>query len=72
MCFVCGGRLKAAVSDLPFKLAPNRIVIFKGVPVRQCDQCGDYSLEHAVMVRIDEMLTRADASAELEVFRYAA
>jgi len=71
-CNVCGGEIKAATSDMPFKLASNRIVIFKNLPVLQCDQCGEYLLEDSVMARVEEKLQSADASAELEIVRYAA
>jgi YgiT-type zinc finger domain-containing protein len=71
-CRTCGAALKAAVTDLPFTMQANRIVILKGLPVLQCGQCGDYLIEDAVMVRVDELLARADSSAELEVLRYAA
>lgn len=71
-CHVCGGGMKAATSDLPFMLAPNRIVIFKNLPVLQCDQCGEYLLQDAVMARVEAMLQDVDVSAELEIVRYAA
>ena len=71
-CHTCGGALKGAVADLPFAMETNRIVILKGLPVLQCGQCGDYLIEDAVMSRVDELLERADASAELEILRYAA
>jgi YgiT-type zinc finger domain-containing protein len=69
---MCGGEIKAATSDMPFKLEANRIVIFKNLPVLQCGQCGEYLIEDAVMKRVEEMLDRIDASAELEIVRYAA
>ena len=71
-CHVCGAELKAALSDLPFKLAHNRIVVLKNLPVLQCEQCGEYLLEDSVMARVEEMLQSVDESAELEVVRYAA
>ncbi|MBZ0169770.1 hypothetical protein MELA_01811 [Candidatus Methylomirabilis lanthanidiphila] len=71
-CHICDGEVKGATSDMPFKLEANRIVIFKNLPVLQCDQCGEYLLEDAVMKRVEEMLDRIDASAELEIVRYAA
>lgn len=55
-CHVCGGAIEATTSDLPFKLAQNRIVIFKNLPVLQCDQCGEYLLEDSVMARVEEMI----------------
>lgn len=71
-CHVCGGAIEATTSDLPFKLAQNRIVIFKNLPVLQCDQCGEYLLEDSVMARVEEMIKGADESVELEIVRYAA
>jgi YgiT-type zinc finger domain-containing protein len=59
-------------TDLPFKLAEDRIVILKQLPVLQCEACREYLIEDVVMTRIDLMLARTDSTAELEVLRYAA
>ena len=71
-CHVCGGTLQSAVSDLPFKLGPQRIVILKDLPVLQCESCGEYLLEDPVMEVVERMLDKVDAAAELEILRYAA
>ncbi|MEK6748848.1 MAG: YgiT-type zinc finger protein [Pseudomonadota bacterium] len=71
-CHTCGGQTQAIISDMPFKLDTHRIVIFKNLPVLQCSQCGEHLIEDAVMVRVEEMLNGVDASAELEIVRYAA
>ena len=71
-CTVCGTRMSPVVTDLPFKLSEERIVILKQLPVLQCEACREYLIEDAVMARIDRMLARTDATAELEVLRYAA
>lgn len=71
-CHICGGQTQATTSDMPFKLDANRIVIFKSLPVLQCNQCGDYLFEDSVMARVEEVLGGVDASAELEIVRYAA
>ncbi|HEV8716583.1 MAG TPA: YgiT-type zinc finger protein [Candidatus Binatia bacterium] len=71
-CTVCGARMSPVVTDLPFKLTEERIVILKQLPVLQCQACREYLIEDAVMARIDTMLARADSTAELEVIRYAA
>jgi hypothetical protein len=57
---------------LPFKIGDSAIVIFKSLPVLQCDQCGEAELEQATMSRVDELLASVNGSAELEVIRYAA
>lgn len=59
-------------SDMPFKIDASHIVIFKELPVFQCEQCGEYLIEDAVMSRVEQFLARADTAAELEVVRYAA
>ena len=71
-CRICGGSLEFRVTDLPFKTGDFSIVILKALPVLQCRQCGDTELEHPTMVRVDELLSARDTSAELEVIRYAA
>ena len=64
--------MQPKVTDLPFKTGHFSIVILKSLPVLQCRQCADTELEHETMLRVDELLSRADITAELEVIRYAA
>ena len=71
-CTVCGARMNAMSTDLPFKLSDDRIVILKQLPVLQCEACCEYLIEDAVLARIDILLARGDSTAELEVVRYAA
>jgi YgiT-type zinc finger domain-containing protein len=71
-CRICGGQLKSRITDLPFKIGDFSIVILRSLPVLQCGQCGETELEQATMSRVDQLLAAVDASAELEVIRYAA
>ena len=71
-CSVCGTMLNSLVTDLPFKISNQTIVILKGLPVFQCDNCGEYVLDDSVMSRVDDILQKVDAAAELEIIRYAA
>ena len=71
-CHVCGSRLEPLVTDLPFKVSETTIVILKGLPVLQCDNCSEYLLEDAVMSRVEVILQRVDVAAELEIIHYAA
>ena len=71
-CHVCGGKMQALVTDLPFKIAANRIVILKDLPTHQCESCAEYLLDDDVMGKIDALLAKVDVSTELEVIRYAA
>ena len=71
-CTVCGSKLKPTHTDLPFKVRESTIVIFKDLPVLQCENCSEYMLQDDVLARVDEMLARVDSDAELEIVRYAA
>lgn len=71
-CSVCGARMIAALTNLPFKLSEERIVILKQLPVLQCASCREYLIEDTVMARVEMLLVRTDSTAELEVLRYAA
>ncbi|MEP6714459.1 MAG: type II toxin-antitoxin system MqsA family antitoxin [Terriglobia bacterium] len=71
-CRICGGSLRARVTDLPFKVGDTAIVIVRSLPVYQCPQCGETELDNKAMSRVDQILTGVDRSAELEVIRYAA
>ena len=71
-CRMSGSNLESLVSDLPHKVSETTIVILKGLPVWQCDNCSEYLLEDTVMERVEQMLERVNAAAELEIIRYAA
>ncbi len=71
-CHVCGSKLEPVLTDLPFKVSETTIVILKGLPVMQCDNCTEYLLDDSVMGRVEEILKRVDTAAELEIIRYAA
>ncbi len=71
-CAVCGGELKTATTDLPFKVNDTAIVIVKGLPVVQCGRCPEYLIEDEVLRRVDEIFARVEGGTELEIVRYAA
>jgi YgiT-type zinc finger domain-containing protein len=71
-CSVCGSTLNLLITDLPFKVSDQTIVILKGLPVLQCNNCSEYVLDDSVMRRVEDILDRVDAAAELEIIRYAA
>ena len=71
-CSICGSPLNPLITDLPFKVSDQTIVILKGLPVLQCENCGEYILDDSVMRRVEDILQRVDAAAELEIIRYAA
>jgi len=71
-CHNCGGNLKSIVTDLPFKIMDNSIVIIKRLPVLQCQNCYEYLIEDQVMERVDDILSKIDETTELEILKYAA
>ncbi len=71
-CRVCGGKLEATTTDLPFKTSERTIVILKQLPVFQCGRCSEYLIEDSVFAKVEELLSRADMSVELEIIRFAA
>jgi YgiT-type zinc finger domain-containing protein len=71
-CSVCGSLLNPLITDLPFKVSDQTIVILKGLPVLQCENCGEYIIDDSVMNRVEGILQKLDVAAELEIIRYAA
>lgn len=71
-CHVCGSTMKPVVTDLPFKVHNNTIVVLKNLPVLQCEGCTEYLLDDPVMQRVEKIIAKVDIAAELEVIKYAA
>ena len=69
-CHVCGGLLNSTVSDIPFRLGPTTIVVVKRLPVLECDNCVEFSIEDHVMVRVESLLERVGEDSELAVVGY--
>ena len=71
-CHLCGSKLKSLITNLPFKISDSTIVILKGLPVLQCENCNEYLIDDPVMSRVEDILERVSVDAELEIIRYAA
>jgi YgiT-type zinc finger domain-containing protein len=71
-CRVCGSKLQATTTDLPFKVTERTIVILKQLPVSQCERCSEYLIKDSIFARVEELLSKADTSAELEIIPFAA
>jgi YgiT-type zinc finger domain-containing protein len=71
-CTVCGAQLLPVRTDLPFKVRPRAIVILKDLPVLECENCTEYLMEDTVYEKVEEILSRVDKSAELEIVHFAA
>lgn len=71
-CHVCGGRLISTISDLPFRISSTTIVVVKRLPIQECTNCTEFSIEDSVMQVIESMLEQTDETTELAVIPYAA
>jgi len=47
------------------------IVILRGLPVQQCENCREFLIADPVMERVESLLAKADTAAELEIVKYA-
>ena len=71
ICHNCGGVLEKIIADLPFKVRHDSIIIIKGLPILQCQNCSEYLIEDPVMEEVDRILSKIDETAELEILSYA-
>ena len=71
ICYNCGGVLSEIITDLPFKIGNNSIVIIRKLPIMQCNNCSEYLIEDSVMEKVDGILNNTDKTAELEILSYA-
>ena len=71
-CQVCGSKMQAINTDLPFKVNNSTIVIMKALPVYQCENCSEYLLDDSVLVTVEKIIENVDDASELEVIKYAA
>ncbi len=70
-CHNCGGELEKVITDLPFKISRSSIIIIKNLPILQCQNCNEYTIEDAVMENVDCVFSKIDSTAELEILNYA-
>jgi YgiT-type zinc finger domain-containing protein len=70
-CNNCGSDLEKIITNLPFKINLNSIIIIKDLPVLQCQNCNEYFIEDPIMEKVDYILDRTDKSVELEILNYA-
>ena len=71
-CHVCGAKLEPVVTDLPFKVSDEKIVIVEDLPVHQCSQCREFLLDDRVMERVEKILETVGTETRLQVVKYAA
>jgi YgiT-type zinc finger domain-containing protein len=62
----------SSTTDLPFKVSERTIVILKGLPVTQCQNCSEYLLEDAVFTKVEDLISGAGTSVALEIIPFVA
>ncbi|MBU0568660.1 YgiT-type zinc finger protein [bacterium] len=60
ICHNCGEKLEKVITDLPFKIDRNSIIIIKQLPILQCQNCNEYLIEDPVMGKVDSILDKVD------------
>ncbi|MCF7810249.1 YgiT-type zinc finger protein [bacterium] len=71
-CRICGANLSPTKTVLPFKVSATSIVIIKQLPVLQCENCREFLIEDPVMKQVEDILSKVNDKAELEVVYFAA
>jgi len=71
ICHNCGKELIRVVTNMPFKTNGNSVIIIKDLPVLQCEGCGEYLIEDAIMAQVDEILKSVNKNTELEILKFA-
>ncbi|MBM4176442.1 MAG: YgiT-type zinc finger protein [Ignavibacteria bacterium] len=70
-CHECGAEFEKLITDLPFKVKQDSIVIIKKLPIYQCTNCREYLIEDETMEMVDKHLNKIDKSVELEILSFA-
>lgn len=70
ICNNCGCNLENLITNLPFNLNDDCIVIIKRLPVLQCRNCYEYVIEDEILEKVDVILNEMNTSSELEILSY--
>ena len=69
-CFICKGHLSDKLTTFMVDVG-NCIIIIKNVPSQVCDQCGETSYCHDVMMQLDKIVASLRSSiVEIAVADY--
>ncbi len=70
ICNNCGTNLENLITNLPFNLNDDCIVIIKRLPVLQCRNCYEYVIEDEILEKVDVILNKMNTNTELEILSY--
>ena len=66
-CYECGGALTPIVGSVKMTKEDGGLIIFKGIPLKACSQCGEQYISGEWSDRIGEMLRREETLVPQEV-----
>jgi YgiT-type zinc finger domain-containing protein len=70
-CPLCGGRLKAGISAVPF-VFEGTVIVVKDVPAESCRSCHEPYVSEKVTDKLTKLLTRLKAfHTEVSIVSYA-
>ena len=70
-CPLCGGRLKAGISAVPF-VFDGTVIVVKDVPAESCRSCHEPYVSGKVTGKLTELLTRLKSlKTEVSIVSYA-
>lgn len=66
-CFECGGVMTPIVGSVKMTKKDGGLIIFKGIPLNYCSQCGEQYISGEWSERIGEMLRREETLVPKEL-----
>jgi len=66
-CFECGGEAIQTVGSVRMTKKDGSLVIFKGITVSQCRQCGEQYIPGKWGEKIGELMRKEDTLVPLEI-----
>jgi len=66
-CFECGGEVIQTVSSVRMTKKDGGLIIFKGIPLSQCHQCGEQYIPGKWAEKIGEMMRKEDKLIPREI-----
>ncbi|WP_035256471.1 YgiT-type zinc finger protein [Desulfatirhabdium butyrativorans] len=68
-CVECGGEMMDVIGTVKMTCRDGSLILFKGIPMKQCRQCGEQYLSGQWSETIGEMMRRREELAYDEILR---
>ena len=59
-CSLCKGSMIRDVTNLPFQMGEEYMVVVRGVPALVCNQCGEAFVEITTLRRVEQIVKKAE------------